>query len=218
MTRNLKESEMEDGGFVKYGSEQLPKANTMRKDKTQPNFMGVPILRDGEVGFSTAEALGNKPASCYTCTFQNKNETCKLIGPDTMVSKVIGHKDEGDPIEYWPCCSEHNYGETSQEVTFIQPLKDPDSLGLIWINAPEPGLKYGGANCGGVVGGDDCDHYVVGKVEKWDTKKGFCRVLQHEVGSGAVCSAWRDDDILSWQDAQQLLGKKRLARDLVKRD
>jgi|SRR5450432_939525 len=212
-------------GFPDYGKEQLPKINTMRADKTQPSFMGVPILTDGAVMLATAEALGNKPASCSTCTFHNeKDESCGLLGPEITISKVTGDKEYGNPIEYWPCCSMQNYGEPNNGAPqFLEPLKSPDALGLIWINSSEPGQKYGGANCAGVNGGDDCDHFQVKEGAKWDAESGFCRVLQHEVGAGQVCSAWQDDDILNWQDAQQLLqgaeaGKKKLARKLIGRD
>jgi len=225
MARDELKTGTEAGGFPQYGKEQLPKVNTMRKDHSQPDFMGVPILTDGAVMLTTAEALGNKPASCYTCTFKNaKHGTCALLGPELLVEKVVGSEDEGDPIEYWPCCSEHNYGETnSEEACYFEPYKSPEALGLFWINAPEVGAEFGGANCGGVAGGDDCDHYSVEEGEKWDSESGFCRVLQHEVGSGQVCAAWQDDDILDWREAQQLLqgteaGKKKLARDIIGKD
>lgn len=199
----------------------------MRSDKTQPDFMGIPILSDGAVMFCTAEQIGNKPTSCYTCTFQNgKNETCQLIGDAIQVAKVTGDDEYKNPIEYWPCCGEHNYGEpNSGAPTYIDPLKSPDQLGLVWINASEPGQEYGGANCAGVNGGDDCDHYQVESGEKWDSKQGFCRVLQQTKEAGGVCAAWGDDDILSWQEAQQLMGnsddtreKKKLAKDIIGRE
>lgn len=212
-------------GFPEYGETELPKVNSMRSDKTQPDFMGVPILTDGAVMLCSAESLGNKPASCYTCSFYNdKEQTCQLLGPEIVISKVTGDKEYDNAIEYWPCCSEFNYGaQTGPD--FIEPFKTPDALGLIWINASKPGQEYGGANCGGVEGGDDCDHFQVKEGEKWDAETGFCRVLQHEVGAGQVCSAWQDDDILDWQDAQQLLqngaetrDKKKLAKDIIGKD
>jgi hypothetical protein len=227
MARDEIKSKESRPGFPEYGSEQLDKVNSMRADKTQPDFMGIPILKDGQVMLMSAEALGSKPASCATCTFKNADEeNCMLLGPEITVSTVIGDEEYGDPIEYWPCCSMHNYGENQTgEAQYLEPLKSPDELGLIWINASEPGQKYGGANCGGVNGGDDCDHYQVKQGEKWDNPTGFCRVLQKEVGAGQVCAAWGDDDELSWQEAQQLLeksdnatAKRKLARDIVGRD
>ena len=221
---------MKKPGFPEYGEEQLPKVNTMREDKSQPDFMGVPILRDGEVMLMRAAEIGNKPASCYTCIFKNaKDETCALIGEEIKVSKVTGSKDEGNPIEYWPCCSMHTFGEPSGGEPERCASNNPGAVGLIWINSPEVGQSCGGANCGGVAGGDDCDQYQVESGEKWDNPKGFCRVLQHEVSAGDVCAAWRDDDILEWQDAQQLMKqdsrgkmgdseKKKLAREIVGRD
>ena len=227
MGRDELKSKAEPGGFVEYGAEQLPKVDSMRRDKSQPDFHGIPILSDGAVMLCSAEAIGNKPTSCSTCTFHNaKPETCMLMGPEIIVDNVTGAKDSGDPIEYWPCCSEQNYGEPNHsEAKYIEPFKTPDALGLVWINAPEVGQEYGGSNCGGVNGGDDCDHYLVRSGEKWDSASGFCRVLQHEVDAGQVCSAWDDDDILDWQDAQQLLrkadssaSKKRLAKQIIGKD
>ena len=210
-------------GFPEYGASELPKVNTMRSDKTQPDFMGVPILHDGQVMLCTAEAIGNKPASCYTCTFYDGDSKCGLMGPSIVVAKVTGDQEYKNPIEYWPCCSMHNFGEPND--CEIEPFKSPESLGLIWINASKPGQPYGGANCAGVEGGDDCDHFQVKQGEKWDSESGFCRVLQHEVGAGQVCAAWGDDDILNWNDAQQLLQKsgstrekKKLASDIIGRE
>lgn len=211
---------------MEYGPEQLPKIDAMRRDKSQPDFFGVPILQDSDVGFVTAGEIGGKPASCYTCTKQNSDETCYLLGPDIKVATVTGHRDSGDPIEYWPCCSSHQFGEGSKDVAYADPLSTPQALGLIWINAPETGQEFGGANCGGVEGGDDCDHYLVGEGEKWDNPQGQCRVLQHTVDAGDVCAAWRDDDELPWEEAQQLMkgdsvetvSKKKLAKEIIGRD
>jgi hypothetical protein len=227
MSRDDLKSKAEPGGFVEYGKEQLPKVDSMRRDKSQPDFFGVPILHDADVLFSTASETGEKPASCYTCQKQQSDGTCFLLGPEVKVEKVTGHRDSGDPIEYWPCCSAHQFGDpNSGAPAYSKELSSPDSLGLIWINAPEVGQKLGGANCGGVNGGDDCDHFIVKEGEKWENESGFCRVLQHEVAAGDVCAAWRDDDELSWQEAQQLMqgesletvDKKKLAKDIIGRD
>jgi hypothetical protein len=207
MGRDELKSKAEVGGYVEYGKEQLPKIESMRRDKSQPDFYGIPILHDQDVMFTTASELGDKPASCYTCQIQQSDLTCGLLGPDVRVAKVTGSRDSGDPIEYWPCCGAQDYGPTQTgPAKYRSNLSTPDQVGLIWINAPEIGQKYGGANCGGVNGGDDCDHYITqGAVEKWDAPQGICRVLQHTVNSGDVCVAWRDDDVLDWQYAQQLM-------------
>src|ERR1700732_2156108 len=110
MARNDK-SEVERGGFVVYGPEQLPKVDSMRRDKSQPDFYGVPILTDAEVVFTTAKELGDKPASCYTCKEQTSQITCERLGPNIKVAKVTGSSDSGEPIEYWPCCSMHEYSD-----------------------------------------------------------------------------------------------------------
>src|SRR6266849_1885406 len=110
MSRDDLKSKPEPGGYVEYGPEQLPKIDSMRRDKSQPDFYGVPILGDSDVMFTTASQLGDKPASCYTCSIQQSDLTCGLLGPSIKVAKVTGHTDSGDPIEYWPCCGEHDYG------------------------------------------------------------------------------------------------------------
>lgn len=226
MARDELKSKPEPGGFIEYGKEQLPKIDSMRRDKSQPDFYGVPILQDSDVGFVRADQIGDKPASCYTCHHQLSNFTCKLLGPDVQVKTVVGHPESGDPIEYWPCCSLHEYGEPETEIAYKDELSSPDEIGLIWINAPEVDQEFGGANCGGGNGGDDCDHYMVESGDKWENPQGQCRVLQHTVRNGDVCSAWRDDDQLDWDQAQQLMQgdstetveKKKLAKDIVGRD
>lgn len=211
MGRDDLKSKAEPGGFIEYGPEQLPKVDSMRRDKSQPDFYGVPILHDSDVLFTRAAELGDKPASCYTCKEHTKDFTCERLGPDIKVATVVGSPESGDPIEYWPCCSLQEYTETPRQgaVSYHDTLDNPDEIGLIWINAAEVGQKFGGANCGGVNGGDDCDHYITkGAVEKWEASQGACRVLQHSVDGGDVCAAWRDDDILQWQDAEQLMKGK----------
>jgi len=220
----------EPGGFIEYGPKQLPKIDSMRRDKSLPDFFGVPILNDSDVAFTTADELGGKPASCYTCQDQTSELTCNRLGPGVKVEKVTGHRDSGDPIEYWPCCGQHEYCEDVANGKRFKPDYDamdtPESLGLIWINASKPGQPFGGANCGGVEGGDDCDHYLVhGKAEKWDVASAYCRVLGHDVAGGAVCRAWRDDDQLPFAEAQmlirgdslELVEKKRMVKDIIGR-
>lgn len=215
----------EPGGFIEYGEKQLPKIDSMRRDKSLPNFHGVPILSDAAVMFTTSSELGDKPASCYTCEQQQSDRTCYYLGPGVKVEKVIGSRESGDPIEYWPCCGMQNHGNPQTgSPSYSEYLSTPQELGLVWINASKPGQKYGGANCGGVNGGDDCDHYIVrGAKEKWDSPNGFCRVLQHDVSGGDVCAAWHDDDELQYPEAQLLIRgdsvdtihKKRLAKSIV---
>lgn len=227
MGRDDLKSKAEPGGFVEYGPEQLPKIDSMRRDKSQPDFYGVPILHDSQVMFTRASEMGDKPASCYTCQIAQSNGTCALLGPEIGVVKVVGHTDSNDPIEYWPCCDEHDYGQQqSSEPSYRENLSTPSQVGLIWINASEIGQDYGGANCGGGNGGDDCDHYMVKSDEKWDNPQGVCRVLQHTVDNGDVCTAWWDDDILEWTEAQQLMSgdsietvkKKKMVKSIVGRD
>lgn len=210
-----------------YKAGDLPKVNAMRYDKTQPDFYGVPVLHDSDVMFTTASQMGGKPGSCYTCSFQQSDLTCAFLGPSVKVSKVTGHADSGDPVEYWPCCDIHDYGKPQTGKPFYREnVSTPSQVGLIWINAPEVGQKFGGSNCGGVEGGDDCDHYMVESGEKWDNPQGVCRVLQHSVDAGDDCAAWHDDDILEFEDAQQLMGGKsvsdvkkgKLARSIIGRD
>jgi hypothetical protein len=227
MGRDDLKSAAEPGGFVEYGPEQLPKVDSMRRDKSQPDFYGVPILNNAQVMFTRGSEMGNLPASCYTCQSMQSDETCALIGPEVRTAKVVGHSDSGDPIEYWPCCDMHDYGKLATgKPQYRDNLSNPFQLGLIWINAPEVGQKYGGANCGGVDGGDDCDYYrVKGAVEKWDSPQGVCTVLQHTVEAGDVCVAWHDDDELDWQSAQQLMKgdstdtvrKRKLVKSIVGR-
>jgi hypothetical protein len=227
MGRDELKSKAEPGGYVEYGPEQLPKIDSMRRDKSQPDFYGIPLLHDSDVMFTRASEMGDLPASCYTCSIQQSDGTCGILGPTIKVTKVIGHNDSGDPIEYWPCCGEHDYGPTAKGApSYRDNLSQPDQVGLIWINASEVGQKYGGANCGGGNGGDDCDHYLVKSGEKWDNPQGICRVLQHTVGNGDVCTAWHDDDELYWDEAQLLMkgdttdtvSKKRLVKSIVGRD
>lgn len=226
MGRDDLKSGTEPGGFVEYGPEQLPKVDAMRRDKSQPDFYGIPILRDEEVAFTRAEELGNKPASCYTCKEQTPDKTCERLGPQICVKKVTGSKDSGDAIEYWPCCAMHEYGPGSDRVKYHDVLDNPNDVGLVWINAPKVGQEYGGANCGGGNGGDDCDRYRISKGEKWDAPQGLCTVLAHVVSNGDVCTAWHDDDILEWEEAQTLMKgdasvdvimKRRLAKSLIGR-
>jgi hypothetical protein len=202
MSRNL---EIEKGGFPIYDDKQLGKINALRRTQSQPDFHGVPILQPGHVLYDTAESIQDQPTSCYNCRTQNPETlTCKRIGPNLLVKKFTKGGKDGHPIEFWPCCGMHDFGVPTGGNSFA--TDDPTYLDLVWINAPEVGQEYGGANCGGVHGGDDCDHYRTSSKEaKWESPTGFCRVLQKTVAAGDVCSAWQDDDEVSWQEAQQIL-------------
>lgn len=226
MGRDDLKSKAEPGGFIEYGPEQLAKVDSMRRDKSQPDLMGIPILHDEDAMYRRASEIGDKPASCYTCTMM-KDDTCSLLGPGVSTKKVTGSRESGDPIEYWPFCKRFTYGTPAGK--YAEKFENPNTIGLIWINASKPGQKFGGANCGGGNGGDDCDNYIVkGKVEKWDAEQGHCRVLAHTVNNGDLCTAWRDDDILQWEEAQNLLkgskdtvetmGKRKFVRSIMGRD
>jgi hypothetical protein len=232
MANQRNDLKVEPGGFPVYAAKQLPKIDSMRRDKSLPDFAGVPVLRDTDVAFTCADELGDRPASCYTCKEQTSDMTCQRLGPGIKVEKVTGHRDSGNPIEYWPCCSLHEFCQDvadgkREKPHYHETLDTPASLGLVWINAPKVGQKFGGANCGGVNGGDDCDSYIVhGKTEKWEVEQAYCRVLAHEVEGGAVCSAWHDDDELPFAEAQMLIRgdsmdtmeKKRLVKSIIGRD
>lgn len=204
-------------GFPVYGKDDLGKVNAMREAKTQPEFYGIPIISDGSVLYVKASEIGNKPASCYTCQFKNRQPgTCQRLGPAIIVNKL-----QKKGIEYWPCCGGHKYGEPDG-TKYLEPFEKPDALGLVWINAPYAGADYGGASCGGRNAGDDCDHYQITEGDKRSSKQGFCRVLRHSVDNGDVCSAWHDDDELPWREAQQILqpdaDKKKLASEIIGKD
>jgi hypothetical protein len=206
VSRDDLKSKAEPGGFVEYGAEQLPKVDSMRRDKSQPDFFGIPVISDEAVMFTRASEMGDKPSSCYTCQAQQSDLTCFYMGSGVQVAKVTGSSESDDPIEYWPCCGMHNYGPTRPGApVYADVLSDPSTLGLVWINAAKPGQPFGGANCGGGNGGDDCDHYMVKSGEKWDNPSGYCRVLCHGVENGDVCTAWHDDDELQFEEAQMLL-------------
>jgi len=202
-----------EGGFPVYGPSQLRKVNAMRMAFSAPESLSPVVNTRGEALFTTSEEMNDEPASCYNCQFYNINaERCQLIGLHKVIKKFVWPKEasaDAKQIEYWPCCSMHFWGKPSEtEAKYRAFCSEPDYMGLVWINAPKPGQKLGGANCGGVNGGDDCDHYQTeGKVEKWESTTGFCRALQGEVAAGDVCCQWRDDDKLEWQDAQRLLGE-----------
>jgi hypothetical protein len=194
-------------GFLKYRSKHLSKVNSIRRAVSQPDIYTIPTLDKSSVLFVSAAEMHNEPASCYNCRFYNYGKSCGLIGPHTSVRKFIyGAPDK--PIEYWPCCGAHEHGEPNYGIEAFRAANSPSTLGLIWINGPRIGLEYGGANCGGSGGGDDCDFYMTEGDDKREEPTGFCRVLQSEVANGDVCAAWNDDDKVSWQQAQAILAEQ----------
>lgn len=200
MTRsNLK---IEPGGFPVYGEEQIGKVNAMRRAHSLPDVESPIIPRKGQVLFVTAEELSNEPASCSDCQLHNSAGTCSILGPRIPVRKFTM-----DGIEYWPHCAAFLKGPEKTASSYTA-SRDPDYLGLIWINAPKVGQAHGGANCGGCDGGDDCDNYIVdGAKKKWDSPTGFCRALQTTVACGDHCTHWQDDDEISWREAVKILGQ-----------
>lgn len=206
--------EIERGGFPIYNEKQIKKVNAMRRAFSLPEVKSPLIPMKGQALFTTAEEMHDEPASCYNCQFYNeKAGTCGIIGPRIKVRRIVYPQKESEnskPVEFWPCCSMQLYGKPNDGEAVYRSSSDPDSLDLVWINAPKVGQKYGGANCGGCDGGDDCDHYLVdGKEEKWESPTGFCRALQVTVACGDVCSLWKDDDELHWREAQKLIEENR---------
>ena len=197
--------------FMVYRIKQLRKVNAQRRALSQPESCDVPALTKGEVMYVPESRMGGEPATCYNCSFYNAGRSCRLIGPETAIKKFIYPKEataDAKRIEYWPCCSMWNRGTPNYGTAEYAPAESrstPDELGLGWINAPRPGQDCGGANCGGKDGGDDCDHYITRSDDKRAEPSAFCRVLQQQVENGAVCSAWRDDDWLSWDKARTLM-------------
>ena len=199
--------------FLVYKLKHLRKVNAQRRALSQPSVDFVPVLTKGQVlyvpaGKMTAAGGDCAPASCYNCASYNYGKSCMRIGQEIEVRKFTYPTRvtrDAEPIEYWPCCGMWDKGEPNREEETFVSANDPSDLGLIWINAPEVGQEYGGANCGGQNGGDDCDNYITEGSDKRKEPTAFCRVLQAEVENGAVCAAWADDDQMTWQQAQNIL-------------
>jgi hypothetical protein len=195
--------------FLVYQLKDIRKVNSQRRALSQPTLTDVPVLAKGQVQYIPEAQMKGEPASCYGCPRFNYEKSCRLMGDKIAIRKFVYPKEataDAKRIEYWPCCSgwepgEPNYGKPE----FAEELLSPETLGLIWINAPEVGQAYGGANCGGKDGGDDCDHFITKGDDKRAEPMAFCRVLQSQVENGAVCSAWQDDDEIDWQRAQNIL-------------
>ena len=195
-------------GFFQYKAKHLPKVNALREANSLVQITSVPVLNKGQVAFSPADEAGGAPRSCYNCDHYNGTaETCKMLGPGIDILKFTYPASGEKRIEYWPVCSYWYPGEPTIGIAKYEDcLVDPDNAGLIWINAPEVGAKDGGACCGGQGNGDDCDNWLVeGDLNKREYTTGFCRVLQSNTNTNDCCTAWEDDDQVSWQKAQDLL-------------
>jgi hypothetical protein len=193
-------------GFLTYREENLRKINSIRRVISAPDAKLPPILNNGQVLFSSASTADNEPRSCYNCPFFNYERSCQLMGSQVEIHKLFWPKQatsDSKQIEYWPVCGywvkgEPNYGE-EKCVAHL----NPDDAGLGWVNAPKPGQEYGGTSCGGRGGGDDCDLWMTEGADKREEDSGFCRVLQRETQNLDCCSAWVDDDLVSWRTAQE---------------
>jgi hypothetical protein len=198
---------LQNGFYVaKPREKDILKLNTLRYTKSTVGVTSPPALKPQQVLYTQAEAMNNEPASCYNCIFF-KEPHCQLHDSRIIIRKFIQAGEGGKDVEYWPCCSYHSWGETGAVKEHLESW-DGDVTGLIWINAPRPGLEYSGASCGGCDTGDDCDFfYPRGSESKREAVSGFCRVLQSDVGAGDVCSAWQDDDQIDFRTAQDWLTK-----------
>lgn len=197
---------MAEEGFIKYTNKNVPKVNAIRRAQSLPDLRLPPILDNGSVLFSSADSANNEPRSCANCVFYNNGRSCQLIGPHVPIRKFTWPPErtaDSKPIEYWPVCGYWIHGKPNTgEPRFIAVL-DPEDMGLGWVNAPKAGQSLGGTCCGGRNGGDDCDLWMTEKDDKRSCDTGFCRVLQKDTANMDCCSAWRDDDWITWQMAQE---------------
>lgn len=197
---------MRTDGFLVYKPENLSKVNAIRRVISAPDAKLPPILNNGQVVFSSAESADRKPRSCANCVFYNYGRSCKLIGQGIKVRKFIWPPEktsDSKQIEYWPACGMWTPGKPNYGAEQFIASYDPDDIGLCWINAPSVGLEYSGSCCGGQNGGDDCDYFMTSVADKRDADTGFCRVLQRDTNNMDCCTAWNDDDLVSWRTAQE---------------
>jgi hypothetical protein len=193
-------------GFLVYKGENLRKINSIRRVISAPDAKLPPILNNGQVTFSSASEAHNEPRSCYNCQFYNFNRSCKLMSKELQIKKLVwpsAPTKDSKQIEYWPVCGYWIYGEPNYSAEQRYSSIDPDNAGLCWINAPEMGLDRNGSCCSGANNGDDCDFFMTPVADKRDVDSGFCRVLQKPVAGMDCCSAWLDDDLVSWRTAQE---------------
>lgn len=197
---------MDHDGFLVYKPKNLSKVNAIRRVISAPDAKLPPILNNGQVTFSSASAAGNEPRSCINCTFFNYGRSCQLMSPEIEIHKLIWPPEptsDSKQVEYWPVCSYWIKGEPNYGAEKSIACLDPDDTGLGWVNAPKVGLEYSGTCCGGRNGGDDCDLWMTEGPDKRDEDTGFCRVLQRHTNNMDCCSAWIDDDWVSWRTAQE---------------
>ncbi len=189
---------MSDGG-PEYNEGDLDKINALRTAKTRPDFYGIPILTEADVLFVTAASRQHRPNWCGNCVMMNSQDsTCMVYSPNIKIQTFVI-----EPQKFWPVCGKHEFGEPHKGEPMRMAESDPDAGGLIWVNTPNDGREEGGTTCGGLNNGDDCDYYSVPGEDKRDFDMGECRVLQKDVEGGACCSAWQDDDLLTWAEAQE---------------
>lgn len=194
-------------GFLVYKGKNLSKINSIRRVISAPDAKLPPILNNGQVLFSSAKSADDEPRSCYNCPFFNFDRSCAFYGPNVEVHKLVWPPTataDSKQIEYWPACGYWIHGDPNYGGEYFKDeLIDPDDGGLCWINAPSVGLEYSGSCCGGRNGGDDCDYWMSEKADKRDADTAFCRVLQRDTDNMDCCSAWNDDDLVSWRTAQE---------------
>lgn len=194
-------------GFYKYKPkpEVAKKINAIRIGQSRPDLELPPILDNGSVLFSSAASAENEPRSCYNCPFFNFEKSCKLMRELGMELRKFTwpkeRRDNAKPIEFWPVCGYWVKGEPNYGPAQFYADLGPDEAGLGWVNAPEIGQELGGTSCGGRNGGDDCDLWLIDSEsgDKRAEDSGFCRVMQKDTANLDCCSAWEDDDWLTWQ-------------------
>jgi hypothetical protein len=198
-------------GFLSYTGKHVKKANAIRIAQSRPDLAGVPILQEGSVLFSSGDSAHDEPRSCYNCPFFNFESSCKLMDARIKIKKFTTPErmEAGaKPIEYWPVCGYWIYGQPNYGLDEHYATLDPSSAGLGWVNAPKTGQELSGTSCGGACGGDDCDLWITKGDDKRAEATGFCRVLQKETGNMDCCSAWQDDDWLTWEMVQERFREK----------
>jgi broad specificity phosphatase PhoE len=145
------------------------------------------------VGGKDTEPHG-APKSCFVCPHLLKDqETCEYLSKDLIIRRV---KKDGEL--YTPVCGYQIGGKPTVTDDPKYLGKDPDKLGLEWA-------KGTGTNCYGHAGGAPCDHFV-----HTEGEDGTCDAMKEDdnkVDSDDCCAAHRGPSI-SWQEAQDLLGKE----------
>lgn len=197
---------MATDGFLIYRGKNLRKINSIRRVISAPDATLPPILNNGQVLFSSAADANDEPRSCINCAFYNYGRSCQLMGQSLEIKKLIWPTEatsDSKQIEYWPVCGMWTPGEPHYGTEKFVSCLNPDDAGLCWVNAPSLGLDYSGSCCGGRNGGDDCDFWMTEDDEKREADSGFCRVLQRNTNNMDCCSAWLDDDLVSWKTAQE---------------